>query len=136
MQARSPGLDVVLTSCPPRGFEANPAQTQELLDELAAAEPDLIFLCLGSPKQELWAADNWADLTKSTIICAGAAVDFEAGQVRRAPQAVRSMGAEWLYRLLLEPGRLWHRYLVRGPRFAKIVVRELKQARRERRAAR
>ena len=136
MQSRMPGLDVVLTACPPRGFEADPAKTQELIDELAAAEPDLIFLCLGSPKQERWAADNWADLTKSTIICVGAAVDFEAGVVRRAPEAVRKVGAEWVYRLVLEPGRLWRRYLVRGPRFAKIVLRDLKRARRERRASR
>lgn len=95
----------------------------EVIDALKAARPDVVFVCLGSPKQDVWIAE-WRDrLPPALYIGAGAAVDFAAGVKSRAPRAVQVVGAEWLYRLGQEPRRLAKRYLQRGPLFIVIAGR-------------
>lgn len=89
---------------------------------LADCRPDVVFLCLGSPKQELWIS-RWSHvLPPAVYVGAGAAVDFAAGRLSRAPMWVQKMSIEWIWRLMSEPGRLWRRYLVRGPRFISTAV--------------
>lgn len=84
--------------------------------------PHVVFVCLGFPKQESWVLQRWSELPPAVYIGAGAAVDFAAGRVRRAPHWMRSAGVEWLWRLGREPRRLAHRYLVRGPRFLSVAL--------------
>jgi N-acetylglucosaminyldiphosphoundecaprenol N-acetyl-beta-D-mannosaminyltransferase len=88
-----------------------------------AARPDLIFVGLGAPKQELWIARVLDEIRPAVAIGVGASLDFLAGRVRRAPRWMSRAGLEWTYRLAQEPKRLWRRYLVRGPRFVGIVLR-------------
>ena len=96
---------------------------EQVVEQLNDLQPSVVFLCLGSPKQELWFS-QWCDrLPAAVYIGAGAAVDFAAGEVRRAPRLVQRLGLEWFYRLLQEPGRLAHRYLIRGPQFLLVVGR-------------
>ncbi|MFA7894300.1 WecB/TagA/CpsF family glycosyltransferase [Pseudomonas putida] len=91
--------------------------------------PDLILLGMGMPKQEAVAAALKGTGLACTIVCGGAVLDFMGGKVRRAPSWIRRLGAEWLYRLLCEPRRLFMRYVVGNPLF-------LLRARRFARAAR
>ncbi|WP_157071348.1 WecB/TagA/CpsF family glycosyltransferase [Curtobacterium ammoniigenes] len=94
---------------------------------LTSLAPDVVFVCFGAPKQELWVA-QWRDrLPPAVYIGAGAAVDFAAGTRLRAPRVVQRIGGEWLWRLAQEPRRLVWRYLVRGPRFVLIAARSIAQ---------
>ncbi|MFC5338946.1 WecB/TagA/CpsF family glycosyltransferase [Leucobacter denitrificans] len=98
------------------------------LDRLNDSGANIFFLCLGSPKQEIWYLENRDKLPPGVYVGAGAAVDFAAGVVVRAPVALQKVGGEWLWRLFQEPRRLFHRYLIRGPRFVYLAIRSLKGA--------
>ena len=99
--------------------------SRDVITTLRGFGPDLVFVCLGSPKQELW-VDAWRhELPDALYIGAGAAADFLVRKVSRAPRWMRSSGLEWVYRLLQEPRRLGRRYLLRGPRFVLIAVQAL-----------
>lgn len=103
--------------------------SMRVVEALAALEPDLVFVCLGSPKQDVWVSRWRGKLPPAVYIGAGAAVDFVAGTKRRAPVVLQRLGLEWLFRLVQEPRRLAHRYLVRGPAFAAVALRSLRAAR-------
>lgn len=118
------GADVVAVPFPLISGPEDPA-SREVVEALRAAQADLVFVCLGSPKQDVW-VDRWRDeLPPGIYIGAGAAVDFAAGVRSRAPRLVQALGAEWLYRLAQEPRRLARRYMVRGPLFLLIVLRSV-----------
>lgn len=111
------------------------AASLEVIGAIAQFGPDLTFLGLGSPKQELW-YDFWRDrLPDGVYIGSGAAVDFAGGAKRRAPLFLQKAGLEWTWRLAQEPGRLAHRYLVDGPRFVPLAVRSHRSGREPGRAA-
>jgi exopolysaccharide biosynthesis WecB/TagA/CpsF family protein len=79
---------------------------------------DLLILGMGVPKQEVWAFTNKNKLKDVKLIIAGGAIlDFISGNVNRAPEWLRKLNLEWLYRLLIEPGRLWKRYLIGNIKF-------------------
>lgn len=100
--------------------------------ELAQMKPDVVFVCIGSPKQELWFA-QWRDrLPGAVYIGAGASADFSSGRKRRAPQIFQRLGIEWIWRLVAEPRRMAHRYLVKGPRFISVAFHSLRFAVRRR----
>jgi N-acetylglucosaminyldiphosphoundecaprenol N-acetyl-beta-D-mannosaminyltransferase len=113
----APGLVIAGTRCPPFGFERDPAQLEELRAALAAARPDVVFVALGSPKQELLIARLRDALPGAWWIGVGISFCFVAGTVRRAPRWLQRLGLEWLHRLVQEPRRLWARYLWSGPPF-------------------
>jgi N-acetylglucosaminyldiphosphoundecaprenol N-acetyl-beta-D-mannosaminyltransferase len=89
-----------------------------------AARPDLLFVGLGSPTQELWVHRYWDRLACTVAVCCGAAIDYAAGVKPRAPLWMQRAGLEWLWRLAHEPRRLWRRYLVDDVAFVGIVLRE------------
>jgi N-acetylglucosaminyldiphosphoundecaprenol N-acetyl-beta-D-mannosaminyltransferase len=93
---------------------------------LRELNPDVVFVCMGAPKQEAWVLRWVNELPDAVYIGAGAAVDFAAGTKTRAPKVVQSLGAEWVWRLAQEPRRLAHRYLVRGPGFARVAIRSMR----------
>ena len=82
----------------------------EIVERINAAKPDMLFVALGNPKQELWMGRNAARLNIPAMIGIGGTFNFIAGRVKRAPKWVQRCGAEWIYRILQEPGRLWRRY--------------------------
>ena len=87
-----------------------------------AAKPDVIFVALGPPKQELW-IDRARDVVGPAVaLGVGASLDFLAGKYKRAPRWLGRIGLEWAFRLFQEPRRLWRRYLLEGPRFVGIVI--------------
>lgn len=125
-----PALNVAGCYCPPYGFENDPVENQRVLDLLRAAQPQICFVAFGSPKQELWLGRYFEETGVPVSIGVGASFDFISGRIRRAPVWIQHAGGEWLWRLAMEPRRLWRRYLVHDMVFVKIFLREvLRQAR-------
>jgi N-acetylglucosaminyldiphosphoundecaprenol N-acetyl-beta-D-mannosaminyltransferase len=110
---RYPGLNVVGTYAPPYGFEKNPSMVRDVNERIQRAQPDVLLVALGCPKQEIWMMQNRQAWEHTLAFGIGAAVDFAAGTAKRCPGWVSSLGCEWLFRLFQEPKRLAHRYLVR-----------------------
>jgi len=99
------------------------AADEALLARIAEARPQLVLVALGAPKQELWIAARRARLAPAVSLGVGAALDFTAGAVRRAPRWMQRAGLEWLYRLVQEPRRLARRYLRDDPKFLAVLFR-------------
>ena len=118
LRRTSPSLQVVGTCCPRPGFERDPAQMAELEQQLRTAAPDIIFVALGSPKQERFIAQMHELLPCSWWLGVGISFSFLCGRVRRAPPWMQRSGIEWIHRLWQEPGRLAKRYLLHGLPFA------------------
>ncbi|MEH6720274.1 MAG: WecB/TagA/CpsF family glycosyltransferase [Aurantimonas endophytica] len=104
-----------------------------VLASLTTARPDIVLVAMGVPGQELFIADHLDDRHGRLFIGVGALFDFLAGHVTRAPRAVRALRLEWLWRLGLEPGRLWRRYILGNPLFLLEILRD--RLRRNRTAA-
>jgi N-acetylglucosaminyldiphosphoundecaprenol N-acetyl-beta-D-mannosaminyltransferase len=122
LTARFPGLRVAGTYSPP--FRPlTPDEDGAVLERINAAEPDLLYVGLSTPKQERWMADHVDALRVPAILGVGAAFDIHAGTLRQAPIWMQRAGLEWLYRLAVEPRRLWRRYLSNNPRFVWQVLR-------------
>lgn len=107
---------------PPYG-EWSEATNRELLNRIAEAKPDVLWVGMTAPRQERWVHGNLAALQVPVIGCIGAVFDFYAGTVRRAPRWICDAGLEWLYRLSREPRRLWKRTMISGPAFLWLVMR-------------
>ncbi len=98
-----------------------PGEEADLLARIRDASPDLVLVGMGNPRQEEWIADRLKDVPCSAF-AVGAWFDFLTGEVSRAPDWVRTIRCEWIYRLALEPGRLWRRYIVGNPLFLSRVM--------------
>ncbi len=117
-----PGVRIVGVSSPVINLARPIAEQEPILAAIRHARPDLLFLALGAPKQEVFASRIREQVKPAVMLGIGASIDFVAGTARRAPRWISSVGFEWLYRLAQEPGRLWKRYLVRDPKFLAIVA--------------
>jgi N-acetylglucosaminyldiphosphoundecaprenol N-acetyl-beta-D-mannosaminyltransferase len=106
------------------GFEADAAESRRVADAVRGAAPHVLFVALGAPKQEVWLQDHLAELGVPVGVGVGAAFDFVSGQVRRAPRWMRRVGLEWLFRVMVEPRRLWKRYAVYNTRLVALVFRQ------------
>jgi N-acetylglucosaminyldiphosphoundecaprenol N-acetyl-beta-D-mannosaminyltransferase len=115
---RFPSLKVVGTACPPVGFENDPAAMADLIQTVSGARPDVVFVALGSPKQERLIVRLRPLLPQTWWLGVGISFSFLCGDVRRAPVWMQKTGLEWVHRLLQEPRRLFHRYVVVGIPFA------------------
>jgi len=109
---RFPGLNIVGTCCPDLGYEWNPSKIWEISNQLAAANPDVVFVGLGSPKQEYLILDFRTLLPQTWWLGVGISFSFVAGRIKRAPRWMQRCGLEWMHRLTQEPGRLARRYLI------------------------
>ena len=118
LAGRCPGLRVAGTLCPAFGFERDEPAYDELCATVADARPDLVFVALGFPKQEAVVTRLRERLPRAWFIGCGAAVNFVAGDVDRAPRWMQRTGLEWAHRLGTEPGRLAGRYLKRDAPYA------------------
>jgi len=118
------GIEVAGTYCPPfRALTA--AEDQAAVSTRNAANPDVVWVGLSTPKQETWMYEHRDKLLSPVMFGIGAAFDLNIGKLKQAPKWMRENGLEWLFRLGTEPRRLWHRYLVLGPIFAWHVSLEL-----------
>ncbi len=126
LRKKYPGIQIVGTDTPPMGV-STPEQLDEQLNRILAAKPDVVWVGLGAPKQEIWMSKNRHRLPGITLCGIGAAFDFHTNRVKRAPLWMREHSLEWLYRAFSEPKRLGTRYLKTIPRFLFLLSRQAVQ---------
>jgi N-acetylglucosaminyldiphosphoundecaprenol N-acetyl-beta-D-mannosaminyltransferase len=120
LQTRLPGLKVAGAYSPP--FRPlTPSEEADMIEQINGAAPDIVWVGLGTPKQDLWMAAHRQQLTAPVLIGVGAAFDFHTGRIPQAPRWMQQAGLEWSFRLWQEPKRLWYRYLVYNPLFVLLV---------------
>ena len=115
IEERYPGVLIAGMMSPPFR-ELTPEEDEKAVDAINAAPPDFVWVGLGAPKQERWMAAH-EDRVQALMIGVGAAFDYEAGNIRRAPRWMQKHSLEWLYRLLQDPKRLFGRYLNTNVRY-------------------
>jgi N-acetylglucosaminyldiphosphoundecaprenol N-acetyl-beta-D-mannosaminyltransferase len=120
------GWDIVIGAYSPSyGFEKNEKECVEIVDIINKSGANVLVVGVGAPKQEKWIMKYKSQLSKVDIFMAlGATIDFEAGNVQRAPQIIQKFYLEWLYRLFKEPKRLWRRYLIEDMVFVFMVLKQ------------
>lgn len=123
LQAKHPALRVRGTYCPAMGFEHDDADNKRIVELVRAASADILFVGLGSPKQEQWISRHRSASGARLSLGIGISFSFVAGDVRRAPRWMQRIGLEWLHRLVQEPGRLWKRYILDDSMFFRLVLR-------------
>jgi N-acetylglucosaminyldiphosphoundecaprenol N-acetyl-beta-D-mannosaminyltransferase len=118
LTARYPGLTIAGIECPPMGFEQDPLAIARLSRKVHEAKPDIVYVALGSPKQERVIRHLRHDRPEAWWLGVGISFSFLSGEVQRAPRWMRRCGLEWFHRLCMEPRRLFKRYVVQGMPFA------------------
>jgi len=118
------GINVVGEYSPP--FRAlSEEEDEEIMEQIRAAKPDVLWIGLSTPKQERWMYEHRPKLRVPVVVGVGAAFDLNSGRTGQAPSWMREHGLEWLFRLVQEPRRLWRRYLMYGSEFVWSVGAEL-----------
>lgn len=112
LQKKFPGLCVVGTYSPPYGFEKDEQELNKIVDTIRKAAPQVLIVGLGAPKQEKFIYAQRERLNVPVSLGLGASLDFEAGNVKRAPRWMCNCGLEWFYRLCREPKRMFKRYVI------------------------
>jgi N-acetylglucosaminyldiphosphoundecaprenol N-acetyl-beta-D-mannosaminyltransferase len=121
-----PGLLIAGTYCPPFRKLSAP-EDNHIIKIINDANPDIVWVGLGAPKQEKWMAQHLGLINATAMIGVGAAFDFHSGNVKWAPNWVRSTGLEWAYRLMQNPKRLWKRNLDNPLFLAKVISQKFKR---------
>jgi N-acetylglucosaminyldiphosphoundecaprenol N-acetyl-beta-D-mannosaminyltransferase len=118
--------DIVVASySPPFGFENDEQECQKIVTLINKSGATVLAIGVGAPKQEFWIDKYKHQLTTVKIFLAiGATINFEAGNVKRAPKWMSEVGLEWLYRLACEPRRLWKRYLIDSVPFFWLIFKQ------------
>lgn len=98
-------------------FELGSPHDERVVEDINARRPDIVLVGMGTPKQELWVQRNAERLDGTVLWTVGALLDYVAGRVPRAPRWLADNGAEWVFRLAIEPHRMWRRYLLGNPEF-------------------
>ena len=110
--------------------EPGSPQDERALEDINASGADIVLVGMGTPKQELW-VDRYADRVDADVLwTVGALFDYIAGRVPRAPRWLADNGLEWIFRLAIEPHRMWRRYLLGNPAFLWKVAEEARARRR------
>ncbi|MEM6401425.1 MAG: WecB/TagA/CpsF family glycosyltransferase [Cyanobacteria bacterium P01_D01_bin.116] len=122
--SRHPNLQIVGTYCPPYGFESQPEELASINSKIKTTAPDILFVGLGAPKQEKWIYENYEELGVPVSLGIGVSFELVADMVQRAPLWMQKWGLEWLFRLIVEPKRLWKRYVMGNPRFMWLVIKQ------------
>ncbi|HXM34188.1 MAG TPA: WecB/TagA/CpsF family glycosyltransferase [Pyrinomonadaceae bacterium] len=124
LQSRFSGLKVVGTYSPP--FRAlAPHEDEDIVKRINDASPDIVWVGVSTPKQEIWMAEHVKRLRAAVLIGVGAAFDFHAGIKGQAPRWMMRAGLEWLFRMMSEPRRLGPRYLVNNPMFVGLLILQI-----------
>lgn len=124
LRSRYPAIQIVGVYSPPfRSLTQN--EEQEIALRINATNPDIVWVGLGTPKQDYWVAKFRPLLEAPVLIAVGAAFDFHTQRVKQAPRWMQRHGFEWLFRLSQDPRRLWRRYLIGNPRFIYLIVKQL-----------
>ena len=123
-----PGLNVVGEH---HGYFDHDTDSDAVIAEINEAKPNVVLVAFGAPRQEKWIHKHRAALDSNLLIGVGGLFDFYSGDKKRAPLWMRKCGLEWTYRLYLEPGRLWRRYIIGNPLFVYRIMRWKRKIKRQ-----
>lgn len=123
LKQRYPKICIKGVYSPPQGFENDEKEIENILSRVKKAAPEILIVCFGCPKQEYFVSEYYKKCGAVLSICGGATVDFMAGNLRRCPKWMGDAGLEWLFRLIMEPRRLFKRYLFDGIYFFILAFR-------------
>ncbi len=108
-------------------FQRNSSEEDEILGLINQSKPDILFVGFGTPFQEQWCLQNWNKLDAGLIWPIGAIVDYLSGRIPRCPQSMEVYNLEWLFRLIIEPHRMFVRYVIGNPLFIHRILRNRKK---------
>ncbi|MGU9283463.1 WecB/TagA/CpsF family glycosyltransferase [Clostridium perfringens] len=117
------GLNIVGTYSPSYGFEKKDNEIEKIMKMINEVNPDILAVGLGAPKQEKFIYKYREELNVPISLAIGASIDFEAGNISRAPKWMQNYGLEWFYRLCKEPKRMFKRYIVDDLKIIKIIFK-------------
>lgn len=123
LKERFPRL-VICGQYAPAFRELTEEEDQVIVDQINATNPDIVWVGLGSPKQDLWITRHRDRVDASVFLAVGAAFDFLSGNKPQAPRWIQRAGLEWFFRLCCEPHRLWYRYLIGNTKFIYLLVKD------------
>jgi N-acetylglucosaminyldiphosphoundecaprenol N-acetyl-beta-D-mannosaminyltransferase len=127
LQARYPGLRIAGTH---HGyFEVGSPHDERVLEDINSRSPDILLVGMGTPKQELWVQRNAHRTDAGVLWTVGALFDYVSGRTPRAPGWLADNGLEWIFRLAIEPQRMWRRYLLGNPVFVSRVIAQARERR-------
>lgn len=124
LQRQYPGIKICGIYVPPMMPRFSQEENDKMVAAVNAAAPDILWVSLTAPKQDYWIYDNFERLDAKVLVGVGGAFEVTAGLIERAPIWMQRAGAEWLYRLLKEPKRLWRRYLLEAPQILPMLIRQ------------
>ena len=124
LKAKFPDIQVAGEYVPPFR-DLTDVEQAEVVTKINASGADIVWVGIGTPRQDYWVSNYRSVLNVPVLIAVGAAFNFHAGTVPQAPRWMMRCGLEWLFRLLAEPRRLWRRYLIGNPRFIFLAIRQL-----------
>lgn len=123
LESKHPKIKIVGTYAPPFGFEKDENELNHINQMISDVKPDLLIACFGCPKQEKWIYENIGKYDAKVSVCAGATVDFLAGNVKRASRWMSEHGLEWFYRFTQEPKRMFKRYFIDDTKIVKLIMK-------------
>lgn len=124
-------IEIKGTLSPSYGFENNESEIKNIIKIIKDANPDILAVGLGAPKQEKFIYKYKDELNVPVSLAIGASIDFEAGNITRAPKFMQKVGLEWFYRLIKEPRRMFKRYMIDDMKIIPIIFRYLKNSKME-----
>jgi N-acetylglucosaminyldiphosphoundecaprenol N-acetyl-beta-D-mannosaminyltransferase len=110
-------------------FEVGSPHDDRVLEDINARKPDILLVGMGTPKQELWVERNAGQVEAGVLWTVGALFDYVSGRTPRAPAWLADNGLEWIFRLAIEPQRMWRRYLLGNPVFVSRVIAQARERR-------
>jgi N-acetylglucosaminyldiphosphoundecaprenol N-acetyl-beta-D-mannosaminyltransferase len=125
MQKKYPNVEIVGVYSPSKEELQNKESNMKIINKINKSGANILLVAFGAPKQEKWINNHLSYLQTTINIGVGASIDFMAGEVKRAPKILQSLGLEWLYRLIKDPKRLAHRYLIRDSKIIPIIIKSL-----------
>lgn len=123
LQGKYKNLKISGTYSPKYGFEKDEEEIEKIISIIKLAKPDILAVGLGAPKQEKFIYQFRDKMGVPVSLAIGASIDFEAGNINRAPKLMQNLGLEWFYRLYKEPKRLFKRYLIDDIKILKLIVK-------------
>lgn len=120
-----PGIEIAGVH---HGYFDHETESDSVIEIINAAKTNVVLVAFGAPVQEKWIHQHKDKIDSNLVIGVGGLFDFYSGDKKRAPMWMRNVGIEWMYRLYLEPGRLWRRYIVGNPLFVYRVLKWKRKA--------
>lgn len=124
LTAKFPKLNIVGTHHGYFNKSPNHPENEAVIKHISDCSPNILLVSFGMPLQEKWLMENWSKIDANVALTGGAALDYVAGNLTRAPKWMTDNGLEWLGRLLIEPRRLWKRYIIGNPLFLLRVIKQ------------